>query len=692
MAQSSDANDFVDTFLYLPGEEWVVQTWKCEEGSLVLKGETVALVCLKDSFQALGVASASADSSSSSHKRPSRRRRIAPIVATASNSQSLEHVSRAPFVATSGTDPIVSIQQRLVSKLSSEKRDEGVMNKVASSSSGSATASSARASDTPSQRHGLTGPKPIVAQCTGLFRKATENTYSGTGNSLVIGSIEACSHPAFLEGVCVVCGVLMVQRRNDDAEDDEGTPTKVPLPSFESSESHDQLKTSQVTVSGGITMTISAEESREMARRDADRLVQQAKLALVLDLDHTLVHATADPRARQFFGQEDLRTLRLPAMEGAQNQAMLPSGAPAFMQHYVKLRPHIRTFLERVQPDYELTVYTAGTRRYAEEITVVLCRHMVGSRYDIDDLERLRYNVDMARMEYEKVQSLNETTTKFDENAESNVTDCEGPAKKRKKVSFGARSASDNDDWGGDQSRAAANSYQKSDHITKETLEALEGELANAEELEKKALDLRQKLFGSRVVSRTDVGDLGRDVKSLKRIFPCGGTMAAVLDDREDVWANATDNSVDTIKGEPPDNLLLVRPYHWQPFSGFADVNNAAGDDPSRSYDGKGEVDDPRVEKDVQLVWTSRILKGLHRRFYRQDMNNRKSVPELLAEMRYRVLDDVTMVLSGLVPLNKKSLGVQEARPPIIRYAQSLGAKVGCSSLRSNGSSPTCSV
>ena len=40
-----------------------------------------------------------------------------------------------------------------------------------------------------------------------------------------------------------------------------------------------------------------------------------------------------------------------------------------YLQHHVKLRPHLKTFLQAVQPDYELTVYTAGTRAYAEEIT-----------------------------------------------------------------------------------------------------------------------------------------------------------------------------------------------------------------------------------------------------------------------------------------------------------------------------------
>ena len=58
-----------------------------------------------------------------------------------------------------------------------------------------------------------------------------------------------------------------------------------------------------------------------------------------------------------------------------------------------------------------------------------------------------------------------------------------------------------------------------------EARDQLRKQLEEAEKLEIKAVELRRKMFGSRIVSRTDVGDLGKDVKSLKRVFPCGGVM-----------------------------------------------------------------------------------------------------------------------------------------------------------------------
>lgn len=191
--------------------------------------------------------------------------------------------------------------------------------------------------------------------------------------------------------------------------------------------------------------------------------------------------------------------------------------------------------------------------------------------------------------------------------------------------------------------------------------------------MEKEAQKLRQSIFGSRVVSRTDVGDLGRDVKSLRRIFPCGGTMAAVVDDREDVWANASDNSEKTRKGEPPSNLLLVRPYHFPAFQGFADVNNASGADLS----GSGNQSSIEAEEtDVQLKWTGQILKDLHTLYYSQQVGTtRQTVPELLTRMRLNVLKGTKLVLSGLVPINR-DMSPDAPRPSIVRYAECLGAQV----------------
>ena len=109
-------------------------------------------------------------------------------------------------------------------------------------------------------------------------------------------------------------------------------------------------------------------------------------------------------------------------------------------------------------------------------------------------------------------------------------------------------------------------------------------------------------------------------------------------------------------------------------FVGFADINNSAGADLSGS---RPNDSDPNNESDSQLLWTKEDLQNLHSRYYQQSADGkRRTVPDTLKGMRREVLKGSTLVLSGLVPLHKQSTGVNAARPPIVRYAQSLGAKV----------------
>lgn len=96
-------------------------------------------------------------------------------------------------------------------------------------------------------------------------------------------------------------------------------------------------------------------------------------------------------------------------------------------RHYLKLRPHLKSFLLESSKKYELTIYTAGTRYYALKVAHAICRFIVGAN-DADEF---------------------------------NSEHCEGK--------------------------------------------------------EKEAVELRKRLFGKRIVSRSDVGDLGVNVKSLKR-------------------------------------------------------------------------------------------------------------------------------------------------------------------------------
>lgn len=157
---------------------------------------------------------------------------------------------------------------------------------------------------------------------------------------------------------------------------------------------------------------------------------------------------------------------------------------------------------------------------------------------------------------------------------------------------------------------------------------------------------------------------------------------AAILDDREDVWANAK-NNVTGRPGEPPDNLLLVKPYHWKPFQGYADVNNASGQDLSKKTDDKQSSAKPdEKESDSQLLWTADILRRLHERYYSTTLSEEErekiSVPSLLQSMRKETFlryPQVKVVFSGLIPMSQQNKQLQ-VRPHVVRYAEELGAEV----------------
>jgi len=635
--------------------------------------------------------------------------------------------------------------------------------------------------------------------------------------------------------------------------------------------SHD-AKMSKVTVSGGVTITISESEAKNISDASSKKLREEKKLCLVLDLDHTLLHATDDYRAGRFVAGEvlvetdgdedhgddaegngktkkkrrqcdepktrpnpekrkDVRSILLPVelplaqqqqyvQQKLQQQSQgdthfhlspLPQqnqknssqnhNNSIIMRHFIKLRPHLKEFFEKIQSTYQLSVYTAGTRSYAEQVAIMICRHLVGATLDEEDLNNLRARVrekeEQCRAYKAKIGRKKQLELAMNwANGDGNDDDKDdkddvglGGTKldfgkesgsKRKAVRFGMTEEPDAAGDAGTKSKEKTKSILKKEKVDKKvgviikeldnlpakvedvanpndaaeeskdvavndgvsaaskkrTHPAGDGntssiprkkknvnsgslltllptkaesskkkdsaedhteedvdpttekdrllkELEEAEKLEVAAIELRRKMFGSRIVSRTDVGDLGKDVKSLKRVFPCGGVMAAILDDREDVWANAK-NNVTGRPGEPPDNLLLVKPYHWRPFMGYADVNNASGNDLSKKGDdhrpASDKIDDQ--ENDMQLLWTADILRRLHERYYStalsKEERERATVPSLLQSMRKETLlrfPQVKVVFSGLIPINRQNVNTQ-IRPHVVRYAEELGAEV----------------
>lgn len=615
------------------------------------------------------------------------------------------------------------------------------------------------------------------------YRSVPQETHSNLVP--VLGRIDPCQHPAIVDGLCAICGHSVSVQSGDTAAlekgGEEGTltppqdPTKNNIAmSKPQNFKHGSISTTgtllqrnNLTLSGGVTVSVSTEYAKEFATDAYQSLILAKKLNLVLDLDHTLLHATADSRASSWKhkNREEFRTdvhkFWLPLMEGHPlfQQQQQQQGVTMAQAHYVKLRPHVAEFLSSVMDLYEVTVYTAGTRLYAEKIAMVLSRHVADYQrrlksldqdsnrldncLDEEDLlllrqqvERMREYAKWYRSKKERQEYLAEVNEKYtvsqkqqdnDEHMQDTQNDNPTEIEKKNKDDENDEDASDGphmmagDDDEFKESPKSKNKKRKRvtfslpDDYTEKTrvecgsektnqcvngvdnlsleedprdkLKELEEKLLQAEMFEREAQSLRKKIFGSRIVSRTDVGDLGRDVKSLKRVFPCGGMMAVIVDDREDVWANANNNSTGR-KGEPPENMLLVRPYHWGPFLKFADVNNPSGVDITQRSDSVESDESAKIEesKEVQLIWTRDILRKIHERFYGpQGKQNREglTVPGIIKQLRREVFGKLVpsakFILSGLVPLHKQNAAAKydkSPRPDVVRYAEDMGAKI----------------
>ena len=411
---------------------------------------------------------------------------------------------------------------------------------------------------------------------------------------------------------------------------------------------------SKMTVSGGVTITVSKSEAKNISDASSKKLHSEKKLCLVLDLDHTLLHATDDYRAGRFVADEiydeeeekkeedddskklphqgkktkpnpdkrkDVRSILLPVELSPADQQMyiqtkfdqqkldtshnfcltpLPQqkqgsnngpSSTIIMRHYIKLRPNLKEFLQQISSTYQLSVYTAGTRAYAEQVAIMICRHLVGTEYDEEGLNTLRGRVrekdeecrrytakvarkkqlEMAKAREEEddneVQVLevknsgglkkaasgkpiaNKATSSGSskptvaiEASKSVDSECTASSssssqkrsnsgkdiemkipRKKKRVNFGSLLPP----VPVEPVKKSEEKFKAEEELVDPTVErdTLRKKLDEAESLEIKAVELRRKMFGSRIVSRTDVGDLGKDVKSLQRVFPCGGVM-----------------------------------------------------------------------------------------------------------------------------------------------------------------------
>jgi FCP1-like phosphatase family protein len=197
-----------------------------------------------------------------------------------------------------------------------------------------------------------------------------------------------------MHGLCVKCGMNIKTDTGADTASKPALAMKKSMTAAASTSSNSNnnnnawimqapskqlnLKPSVLTLSGGSQLHInSSVEAGRIENIKINALMGAKKLALVLDLDHTLVHAV------QVQGRYRAST------NAAQHvNAVAGKEQPRFIEHHflpieetigsqvshlaMKKRPHLDEFLSQAFEFCQMTVYTAGTRRYAEAVAKII--------------------------------------------------------------------------------------------------------------------------------------------------------------------------------------------------------------------------------------------------------------------------------------------------------------------------------
>ncbi|KAH7018138.1 uncharacterized protein B0I36DRAFT_202836, partial [Microdochium trichocladiopsis] len=164
---------------------------------------------------------------------------------------------------------------------------------------------------------------------------------------------EACSHEVQYAGLCAICGKDMK----------------------EANYASEQLDTSRATVAmvhDNVSLTVSSDQAIRAEMALQKRLLKDRKLSLVVDLDQTIIHACIEPTVGEW--QRDPSNPNYEAVKEVRSFQLDdgPRGLASGCWYYIKMRPGLAEFLERVAELFELHVYTMGTRAYALNIAKIV--------------------------------------------------------------------------------------------------------------------------------------------------------------------------------------------------------------------------------------------------------------------------------------------------------------------------------
>lgn len=185
----------------------------------------------------------------------------------------------------------------------------------------------------------------------------SEGSYvNNTGDTVpdftaAIAVIEFCPHSVVYQGLCAVCGEEAVVSHFANVNE---RMTRLPV------------------AYNARTLSVTRAEAESVAYMTAQQLLRERRLLLVLDLDHTLVHATDDPRASAVLEHSPNGCDVSSVASFSLAPSFASTSGPLNSRMHLKLRPHLSEFLSRCAALFELHIYTMGSRPYADRVAELI--------------------------------------------------------------------------------------------------------------------------------------------------------------------------------------------------------------------------------------------------------------------------------------------------------------------------------
>ena len=169
----------------------------------------------------------------------------------------------------------------------------------------------------------------------------------------VVSIEEECSHDIQCASLCARCGKDMT----------------------ETNWAADTLDTQRATVAmvhDNVALMVSRGQAVRAEVTLQRRLLKDRKLSLVVDLDQTIIHACIEPTVGEW--QADPTN---PNHEAVKDVCKFqlddgPRGLASGCWYYIKMRPGLAEFLQKISEMFEMHIYTMGTRAYALNIAKIV--------------------------------------------------------------------------------------------------------------------------------------------------------------------------------------------------------------------------------------------------------------------------------------------------------------------------------